>query len=189
RRSDSLLAERRRSMLTEPTLEKLKALRLDAFAAAWLTQQQDPALTAVPFDERLGLLVEAEWLARENRRLANALREAKLRLSQALTLAHADGGYIRLLARFARVDVLVLDDFALGPLPDHGRRDLLEILEDRTGERSTIITSQLPPAKWHEYVADPTLADALCDRLLHPAHRIALKGPSRRKEATPDSLT
>src|SRR5205807_6422666 len=70
-------------MLTEPTLEKLKALRLDAFAAAWLTQQQDPALAAVPFDERLGLLVEAEWLARANRRLANALREAKLRLSQA----------------------------------------------------------------------------------------------------------
>src|SRR5207249_7754868 len=70
-------------MLTEPTLEKLKALRLDALAAAWLAQQQDPALAAVPFDERLGLLVEAEWLARENRRLATALREAKLRLNQA----------------------------------------------------------------------------------------------------------
>src|SRR2546427_6591361 len=70
-------------MLTEPTLEKLKALRLDAFAAAWLAQQQDPALTAVPFDERLGLLVEAEWLAPANRRLTNALPEAKLRLSQA----------------------------------------------------------------------------------------------------------
>src|SRR5438309_11351868 len=70
-------------MLTEPTLEKLQALRLDAFAAAWRAQQQDPALAAVPFDERLGLLVDAEWLARENRRLATALREAKLRLSQA----------------------------------------------------------------------------------------------------------
>ena len=86
-----------------------------------------------------------------------------------------------------RVDVLVLDDFALGPLPEHGRRDLLEILEDRTGTRGTIVTSQLPPGKWHDYVADPTLADALCDRLLHPAHRLALKGPSRRKEASPDS--
>src|SRR5213594_801430 len=70
-------------MLTEPTLEKLKVLRLDALAAAWCAQQQDPALAAVPFDERLGLLVEAKWLARENRRLTNALREAKLRLSQA----------------------------------------------------------------------------------------------------------
>src|SRR5437867_12996982 len=81
----------------------------------------------------------------------------------------------------------LLDDFAVGPLPDHGRRDLLEILEDRTGTRASIITSQLPPAKWHDYVADPTLADALCDRLLHPAHRVALKGPSRRKEASPSS--
>src|SRR3989442_11150920 len=69
-------------MLTEPTLEKLKALRLDAFAAAWLAQQQDSALAAVPFDERLGLLVEAEWLARENRRLATAPPQAKLPLSQ-----------------------------------------------------------------------------------------------------------
>jgi DNA replication protein DnaC len=70
-------------MLIHPTLEKLKALRLDAFATAWQAQQHDPTLTAVPFDERLGLLVEAEWLARENKRLQTALREAKLRLSQA----------------------------------------------------------------------------------------------------------
>src|SRR5207245_10329603 len=70
-------------MLTEPTLEKLQALRLDAFAAAWRAQQQDPALAAVPFDERLGLLVDAEWLARENRRLATGLRDAKPRRSQA----------------------------------------------------------------------------------------------------------
>jgi DNA replication protein DnaC len=79
-------------------------------------------------------------------------------------LAHADGSYLRVLARFARLDVLVLDDWALGPLPDQGRRDLLEMLEDRTGTRATIVTSQLPPATWHDYVADPTLADALCDR-------------------------
>ena len=70
-------------MLTESTLEKLKALRLDAVAAAWVAQQQDAATSALSFDERLGLLVEAEWLARENKRLANALREAKLRLGPA----------------------------------------------------------------------------------------------------------
>jgi DNA replication protein DnaC len=241
-------------MLIEPTLEKLKVLRLTAFAAAWQAQQQDPSCSDLGFDERLTLLVEAEWLARENKRLATALREAKLRLSQAcvegidyparreldkavvrqlatgrwvhehqnivitgatgtgktyvacalaqqacrqgfralyrrvprlfeeLTLAHADGSYIRVLARFARVDVLVLDDWALGGLRDQDRRDLLEILEDRTGTRATIITSQLPPAKWHDYVNDPTTADALCDRLLHPAHRLVLRGPSRRKE-------
>jgi len=108
------------------------------------------------------------------------------RLFEELTLAHADGSYIRLLARFARADVLVLDDWGLGALRDQDRRDLLELLEDRTGTRATIVTSQLPPAKWHEYLADPAVADAICDRLLHPAHRIVLKGPSRRKEASPD---
>ena len=109
------------------------------------------------------------------------------RLFEELTLAHADGSYIRLLARFARADVLVLDDWGLGALRDHDRRDLLELLEDRTGTRATIVTSQLPPATWPEYLADPTVADAICDRLLHPAHRVVLKGPSRRKEASPDS--
>jgi DNA replication protein DnaC len=243
-------------MLTQPTLDKLKALRLPAFAAAWEAQHADPQVTTLSFDERLALLVDAEWLARENKRLQTALREAKLRLSQAcvedidyaprreldkallrhlatcrwvhehhnvvitgmtgtgktyvacalaqqacrqgyralyrrvprlceeLTLAHADGSYIRLLARFARVDVLVLDDWGLGTLRDQDRRDLLEILEDRTATRATIVASQLPPNKWHEYLADPTLADAICDRLLHPAHRVVLKGPSRRKEAS-----
>ena len=241
-------------MLTTPTLDRLHGLRLPTFALAWQAQQQDPAATALGFDERLALLVEAEYLARENKRVQTALKEAKLRLSQAcvedidyaarreldkalvrqlatgrwihehhnilitgmtgtgktyvacalaqqacrqghralyrrvprlfeeLTLAHADGSYLRLLARFARADVLVLDDWGLGGLRDQDRRDLLEILEDRTGTRSTIVTSQLPPTKWHDYLADPTTADAICDRLLHPAHRLALKGPSRRKE-------
>ena len=77
----------------------------------------------------------------------------------------------------------------LGPRPatDQERRDLLEILEDRYGTRSTIITSQLPPAKWHDHLGDPTLADAICDRVLHNAHRLVLKGPSRRKEDKLDS--
>jgi len=104
------------------------------------------------------------------------------RLFHELALARADGTYPRLLAKLARVDVLVLDDFALAPLQEAERRDLLEILEDRYGTRSTIVTSQLPPAHWHEYIGDPTLADAICDRLLHNAHRLMLKGPSRRKE-------
>jgi DNA replication protein DnaC len=104
------------------------------------------------------------------------------RLFDELTLAHADGTYLRLLARLARADVLVLDDWGLGGLRDQDRRDLLEILEDRTGTRATIVTSQLPPAKWHDYLGDPTTADAICDRLLHPAHRLVLRGPSRRKD-------
>ena len=86
-----------------------------------------------------------------------------------------------LLARLARVDVLVLDDWGLGALTDRHRHDLLEILEDRDGARSTVITSQLPRERWHDYLGDPTVADAILDRLVHRAHRLALAGPSRRK--------
>ena len=97
------------------------------------------------------------------------------RLFHELTLARADGTYIRLLGKLARLDVLLIDDWGLAPVQDQERRDLLEILEDRYGTRSTIITSQLPPAQWHDYLADATLADAICDRLLHNAHRVVLK--------------
>jgi DNA replication protein DnaC len=245
-------------MLTAPTMDHLQALKLDTMAAAWTAQQQQADLTALAFDERFGLLVEAEWTARENRRLGRALQEAKLKLSRAcieaidyparreldkavirqlatcrwiaehhnvilvgatgvgksfiacalahqacrkgyragyrrasrlfheLTLARADGTYIRLLGKLARLDVLLIDDWGLAPVQDQERRDLLEILEDRYATRSTIITSQLPPAQWHDYLADATLADSICDRLLHNAHRIVLQGPSRRKEAKLD---
>ena len=104
-----------------------------------------------------------------------------------LRLARADGTYGRLLGKLARMDVLLLDDWGLAPPQDQERRDLLEILEDRYGSRSTIVTSQLPPAQWHDHIGEPTLADAICDRLLHNAHRIVLQGPSRRKEGKLDS--
>jgi len=241
-------------MLNEPTMERLRALKMVAFAAAWAEQQKSPDLAALSFDERLGLLIDAEWLHRENERLARNLREAKLRVAGAcvedidypprreldkalvrqlatcrwvqehqnvvvtgatgtgktylacalaqqacrkgfravyrratrlfeeLTLAHADGTYARLLQRLARVDVLVIDDWGLGPMREQERRDLLEILEDRYDNRSTIMTSQLSPSKWHDHLGDPMVADAVCDRVLHNAHRVVLKGPSRRKE-------
>jgi DNA replication protein DnaC len=247
------------AMLSAPTLEQLHALRLTAMAAAWTAQPQNAELSSLSFDERFALLVDAEWRARENKRLTRALQEAKFklphacieaidyparreldkalirqlancrwveehqqvlingatgvgktfiacalgtqacrkgfrarywrasRLYHACALARADGTYIRLLAQLARVDVLVVDDWALAPLQEAERRDVLEILEDRSGTRSTIITSQLPPGQWHDYIADPTLADAICDRLLHNAHRIVLKGPSRRKEGKLES--
>lgn len=235
-------------------MEKLQALRLHAFAKAWEEQQQHPDVLTLSFDERLGLLVEAEWIARENARVTRNLREAKLRISQAsledvdfnpkreldkplvrkladcrwvlehqnviitgstgtgktflacalaqcairrghravyrraprlfeeLALAHADGTFPALLKRLAKVDVLLIDDWGLAPLKDAERRDMLEILEDRYGARSTIFTSQLPTTKWHDHLGDPTIADAICDRVLHGAHRLMLKGPSRRKE-------
>jgi DNA replication protein DnaC len=103
------------------------------------------------------------------------------RLFDELRLARADGSYPRLLARIAKIDLIVLDDFAIAPLTDESRRDLLEILEDRYALRATVFTSQLEPDLWHDYLADPTVADAICDRVLHGAHRLALKGPSRRK--------
>lgn len=241
-------------MLNEPTLEKLRDLRLNALAQAWCEQRKDPKMTGLDFDERFGLLVDAEWLDRQNKRLARNLREAKLRLSDAciegidypprrkldkavirgltgcawvqehhnivitgptgvgktyiacalaqqacrkgyralyrrvprifdeILLARADGTYPRWLAKVARFDVLVLDDWGLVPLAESERRDLLEIMEDRYGNRSTILTSQMPVAQWHDQVGDPTIADAFCDRLLHNAHRIELHGPSRRQE-------
>jgi DNA replication protein DnaC len=241
-------------MLTEPTNEKLHALRLAAMANAWREQQGNADVHRLAFDERFGLLVDAEWLDRENRRLKKLLRDAKLkmghacvedidypakrdldraavrqlatcrwvqehhnlvitgatgtgktyvacafaqqacrkgfrtlyrrtaRLQEELKLAHADGTYVRLLERLARVDVLVLDDFGHAQLRDQERRDLLEILDDRYGVRSTIVTSQAPPDAWHDLIGEPTHADGICDRLLHNTHRLVLKGPSRRKE-------
>lgn len=240
-------------MLNEPTMNKLLTLRLDAFAAAWSEQQKNAEIARLSFDERLALLVDAEHLARENKRLSRLLKEAKLRLSSAcledldyapkreldkallrqlgtcrwvhehqnvivtgatgtgktyvacalaqqacrkgysaiyrragrlfdeLALARADGTYARLLAKLARVDVLVIDDWALTPAQDQQRSELLEILEDRYDERSTIMASQLPASSWHEHLADQTVADAILDRLVHNAHRLVLKGPSRRK--------
>lgn len=240
-------------MLNEPTVEKLKALGLGAMAAAWIEQHKQPDVASLSFDERFGLLVDAEWLDRENRRLTRRLQEAKLKFGQAcvedvdypprreidkavvrqlatcrwveehqnviitgatgtgktylacalaqqacrkgyrsvyrrasrlfqeLALARADGSYPRLLARLARIDVLVIDDWALSPVREVERQDLNEIMEDRHGLRSTVFTSQLPVAKWHDYLGDPTVADAILDRVTSVAHRLALKGPSRRK--------
>lgn len=248
-------------MLNDPTVQKLRGLSLTAMADAWLAQQQRADLASLSFDERFGLIVDAEFLARENRRLTRRLSEAKLRQSQAcledfdeatkrgldktllrqlatghwiaehlnivitgatgvgktylacalgqqacrsgyrviyrrtprlideLTLARADGTLARLLGRLARVDLLILDDWGLTPLRDHDRRDLLEVIEDRDGLRSTLLASQIPIANWHDYLGDPTIADAIADRLLHNAHRLVLKGPSRRKRRSEEVRT
>jgi DNA replication protein DnaC len=107
------------------------------------------------------------------------------RLFEEVSLAKADGSYSKLLSKLAKVDVLILDDFGLGTLRDTQRHDLLEVMEDRYGDRSTIVTSQLPISQWHEWVNDPTLADAILDRLVHNAYKVELTGPSLRKEKAP----
>jgi DNA replication protein DnaC len=103
------------------------------------------------------------------------------RLLDDLTLAHADGRYPRLLAALARTDLLVLDDWGLAPLTAEHCRDLLEILDDRYQTRSTVVTSQLPVDRWHAYLGDPTLADAILDRLIHHSYRFHLQGESLRR--------
>jgi len=104
------------------------------------------------------------------------------RLLHELGIARADGTYAATLARLAKLDVLVLDDFLIGPLKDQERRDLVEILEDRYGKSSTVVTTQVPTKNWHEQLADPTMADAICDRVIHNAHVLALRGPSLREK-------
>jgi len=103
------------------------------------------------------------------------------RLLEALPIAKGDGSYAKLLARLAKIDVLILDDWGLSPLKAEQRRDLLEIVEDRHDRRSTIVTSQLPVDQWHDMIGDSTLADAILDRLVHNAYKISLKGESMRK--------
>jgi len=109
------------------------------------------------------------------------------RLLQELHIARGDGRYGKVLAGLARMDLLLIDDWGLAPMDDHSRRDILEILEDRHDVRSTIVTGQLPVSGWHEMIGDPTLADAILDRLVHNAYKIELKGESMRK--TLKSLT
>lgn len=104
------------------------------------------------------------------------------RLLEELAMARASATYAATLAKLAKVNVLVLDDFLLVPMTDAERRDLLELLEDRYGRSSTIITTQLPTKSWHEALGDPTIADAICDRLVHNAHVLALRGPSMRRQ-------
>lgn len=245
-------------MLMEPTLEKMRALKLNAMVTAWIAQRADTSSHDLDFDARLALLVEAEVLARDNKRLKKLLHDAKLRIPGAcledvdfsakreldralvrqlavggwiaerqniiatgptgvgktylacalgqlacrlgfrviyrrvprlfeeLALAHADGSYTRLLTRFAKADVLILDDWGLAALGDQQRHDVLEVLEDRHGTRSTVVTSQLPIDSWHDYIGHPTIADAVLDRLVHNAHKLTMKGPSRRKEKAPN---
>jgi DNA replication protein DnaC len=112
------------------------------------------------------------------------------RLLEELALARAAGEYGALLGKLARVHVLVLDDFLLNPMTDAERRDLLEVIEDRYDRSSTVITTQMPTKTWHEALVDPTIADAICDRLVHNAHVLKLGGPSlRRKQALQSEKT
>ena len=107
------------------------------------------------------------------------------RLYQELAIARVDGSYPKLMNKLAKIKVLIIDDFCIAPMSDPERRDLLEVLEDRQSISSTIMATQVPVENWIEYIGDPTLADAILDRLVHNAHKINLKGESMRKIRSP----
>jgi DNA replication protein DnaC len=111
----------------------------------------------------------------------SALHKRITELFRELAVARADGSFGQFLMKLSRIDVLVLDDFAMAPLKEQERRDFLEICDDRYQRRSTILTSQVPVSHWHEQIGDPTIADSIMDRLVHNAYRIELDGESIRK--------
>jgi len=115
----------------------------------------------------------------------SSLYKRSPRLFQEISIARADGSYPKLMNKLAKAKVLIVDDFCIAPMKDTERRDLLEVIEDRHGLCSTIISTQVPMKNWFEAIGDPTLADAILDRLIHNAHKINLKGESMRKIRSP----
>jgi len=246
-------------MLTNPTIETLKTLKLYGMLEALEEQQQTPAVQTLTFEERCALLVDRERLYRENQRRTRLLRGARLKVAEAsiedinykaargldkrqiaqlatgdwirrtqnllitgatgsgktwiacalaqqncrqgasvlywrvprlieeLRIAHGDGSYLKFLKTLSKAALIVLDDWGLSALSTQDRADLLEILDDRVNVGSTLIASQLPVDKWHAYLGEPTLADAILDRIVHHSHRIELKipGESMRRVRTP----
>ncbi|MFQ5791971.1 MAG: IS21-like element helper ATPase IstB [Acidobacteriota bacterium] len=240
-------------MLNQPTLEKMQAMKMSAMIEAFEQQLSSRSYAKLSFEERLGMLIDAEYTAREQRKLTRRLQQAKLRqpnaciedvdfktrrglkrqlvmalarcdwirdalnvvitgptgtgksylacalankacrsnhtayyvrasqLPQDLAIARGDGSYPRLLKRLTRTRLLVIDDWLLTPFTDAERRDILEVIEDRHERASTLIASQLPISAWHQALGEPTLADSICDRLIHAAHKLELKGRSMRE--------
>lgn len=145
----------------------------------WLSHQQNVIIIGPTGSGKTYL---ACALAHQACRLGFSTRYTRLsKLLHELQMAKADGSYTRLLARLAKLPLLILDDWGLNPLSAPERHDLLEVLEDRYDRSSTLVTSQFPISSWHETIGEPTLADAILDRLVHQAHKIILKGESMRK--------
>ncbi len=160
-----------------------KRLMLSLATGDWIRQHHNVILTGPTGTGKtylacaLGHKACREGLTVQYHRAAKLFRE--------LALAKGDGRYPKLLTALAKTDLLILDDWATALLTDEQRRDLFEIVEDRYQRRATLMATQMPLKHWHETIGDPTLADAILDRLIHNAHKITLKGESMRKKKTP----
>jgi DNA replication protein DnaC len=157
-----------------------KALARQLATCQWVRSKQNVIVhgaTGVGKSYLAAALVESTC-----KRGMRALFRRAPRLLEELALARVSGAFVSTLARLAKVDVLVIDDFLLVPMNESEKRDLLEVVEDRYERSSTVFTSQLDPKSWHQSLGDPTMADAICDRVIHNAHVVCLRGPSIRKE-------
>lgn len=159
-----------------------KSLMLNLAQCLWIKQHLNVLITGPTGAGKSWIACALAHKACREGFTAHYLRLPKL--LQELPIAKGDGTYAKLLTRLAKIEVLILDDWGLSKLVAEQPRDLLEILEDRYDSRSTIVTSQLPVDQWHHFIGDPTLADAIMDRLVHNAYKINLKGESMRKRKT-----